>query len=239
MANQRDRLDAMLDLVEANARMVINAADERPEAPQRNEVWWPFLIQRFGDEDTLFRRIRLDRRVFDLAYVFVQEVPLEQMGKKGAVRSNRERLLFLTVFMAKGIDVLEDLVLRFIRTRSHIIERVEAIARLFRPHLVNGAVRFMDESHPDVPGSVLVVDCTVVQIRRPKQDFHDAKIFFSGKHGIYALKKEVCVNVRCGTAALVSPSFPGSVHDIPILRPHARQLREILGERTLLADLGY
>ena len=60
MANQPDRLDAMLDLVEANARMVINAADERPEAPQRNEVWWPFLIQRFGDEDALFRRIRLD-----------------------------------------------------------------------------------------------------------------------------------------------------------------------------------
>ena len=94
MANPRDRLDAMLDLVEANSQMVINAADEHPEAPQRNEIWWPFLIERFGDEEALFRRIRLDRRVFDLAYVFVKEVPLEQRGKKGAVRSNRERLLF-------------------------------------------------------------------------------------------------------------------------------------------------
>ena len=167
----------MLDLVEANSQMVINVADERPEAPQRNEVWWPFRIQRFGDEDALFRRIRLDRRVFDLAYVFVQEVPLDQRGKKGAVRSNRESLLFLIVFVAKGIDVLEDLVLRFVRTRSRIIERVEAIERLFGPHLVNGAVRFMDESHPDVPGSALVVDCTVVQIRRPKQHFHDANFF--------------------------------------------------------------
>ena len=114
MANRRDHLEAMLDLVDANTQMVINAADERPEAPQRNEVWWPFLIERFGDEDALFRRIRLDRRVFDLAYVFVQEVPLELRGRRGAVRSNRERLLFLIVFMAKGIEVLEDLVLPFI-----------------------------------------------------------------------------------------------------------------------------
>ena len=97
----------------------------------------------------------------------------------------------------------------------------------------------MDESNPDVPGSAQVVDCTVVKIGRPKQHFRDAKIFFSGKHGIYALKKEVCVNVRSGTAAMISPSFPGSVHDITILRSHARQLRDILGERALLADLGY
>ena len=83
MTNQPDRLDALLDLADANTQLVINAADERPELPERNDVWWPYLIQRFGGDDALFERLRLDRRVFDLAYVFVREVPLEQRGKRG------------------------------------------------------------------------------------------------------------------------------------------------------------
>ena len=141
----------------------------------------------------MFQRISLDRRVFDLAYVFVQ-VPVEQRGKKGAVRSNRERLLFLIIFMAKGVDVLETLIMRFIKTRSHMIEKALTTATLFCPYLVSGAVRFTDESLPDVPGASLVVDCTVCQIRRPKLSFLEAKVFFSGKHAIYALKKKKCAS---------------------------------------------
>ena len=60
-----------------------------------------------------------------------------------------------------------------------------------------------------------------------------------GKHYIYALKKEVCVNVKSGTAALISKAFPGSVHDLTIFRGHADVVNEVLGGRRLLADLGY
>ena len=49
----------------------------------------------------------------------------------------------------------------------------------------------------------------------------------------------MCVNVRTGTAALISNAYPGSVHDIVILRGHADELNEVLGDKTMLADLGY
>ena len=120
-----------------------------------------------------------------------------------------------------------------------MIRRAKAIAKLFRANLVGGAVRFFNETIDDAPDAALIVDCTVCQIRRPKQPFEDAKVFFSGKHCIYALKKEVCVNVHSGTAALVSRAYPGSVHDITILRDHAQALNNVLGGRAILADLGY
>ena len=100
-------------------------------------------------------------------------------------------------------------------------------------------MRFFNETVQDAPDAAMIVDCTACQIKRPKQPFEEAKVFFSGKHYIYALKKEVCVNVRSGTAALVSKASPGSVHDITILREHAQAVNNTLGGRALLADLGY
>ena len=77
------------------------------------------------------------------------------------------------------------------------------------------------------------------RIRRPKLPFNEAKAFFSVKHGIYGIKKEVCVNARSGTAALISKGHPSSVHDITILRDHADEVNETLHGRSILADLGY
>ena len=110
---------------------------------------------------------------------------------------------------------------------------------MFEPNIVGGAVRYFDEFHPALPGTSLVVDCTVCPIRRPRQPFKEAKVFFSGKHWFYALKKEVCVNIRSGTAAIVSPAFPGSVHDIQVLRSHAKLINDTLHGASILADLGY
>ena len=139
----------------------------------------------------------------------------------------------------KVVDSLETMVGRFIRTRSHIEERARAFADLFHDTLVDGSVRFFDETHPLAPGAALIVDCTVCKIRRPDLPFRKAKRFFSGKHSMYCLKKEVCVNVRTGTAALITPAFPGSVHDMSVLRSHAQEVRNVLGGKALLADLGY
>ena len=100
-------------------------------------------------------------------------------------------------------------------------------------------MRFFNETVEEAPDAAMIVDCTVCQIKRPKRPFEEAKVFFSGKHFIYALKKEVCVNVRSGTAALVSKAYPGSVHDITILRDHAQTINNVLGGRAILADLGY
>ena len=169
----------------------------------------------------------------------MNNVALNTRGRKGAIRTHREKLFFLMVFMSKGVEVLEVLVTRFMRTREHIVETAKSIAYLFRDALMGISVCFLNERVNEAPGAALVVDCTVCKIRRPKTPFQDAKVFFSGKHYIYALKKEVCVNVRSGTAALVSKAYPGSVHDIKILKEHAAEVNDVLGTRSLLADLGY
>ena len=56
---------------------------------------------------------------------------------------------------------------------------------------------------------------------------------------MYALKKEVFVNAQSGTAALISKAHPGSVHDLTILRTHSAAVNNLLGGRSVLADLGY
>ena len=47
------------------------------------------------------------------------------------------------------------------------------------------------------------------------------------------------MNARSGTAALISKAYPGSVHDMTILRGHAGELNELLGEKKVLTDMGY
>ena len=47
------------------------------------------------------------------------------------------------------------------------------------------------------------------------------------------------MNIRSGTAAIVSKAFPGSVHDMRIFRSHVHDIRNVLGQRQVLADLGY
>ena len=49
----------------------------------------------------------------------------------------------------------------------------------------------------------------------------------------------MAVNVRSGTAAMISDTYPGSVADITVLRNNAAEVNAMLGESTLIADKGY
>ena len=217
----------------------MEAAREHPQAPRQREAWWPTLITKYGSETEMFRRVGIDRRVFDMALACVSEVRLETRGRPSPIKTIRERLLFLMIFMEKGVDTLDPLVFPPIKKKEYINHIAEVIAEKFGPVLVRSFVRFMDEEHPGAPNAALVVDCTVCQIRRPKQSFNEAKVYYSGKHCIYAMKKEVCVNIRSGTAAFVSAGFPGSKPDIEILKEDANEINALLGGKTILADLGY
>ena len=239
MANQLRLLDERLRRVEARNRAIEDASHQQVTDPTANEEWWHFLVHFFGSEEALFERLRVNREVFDDALAFVAEVVPSVRGRRGWIHSNREKLLFLLVFMSQGVEVLEVLVSQRIKTREHVTETVKAVAKLFYDNIMRGAVRFYNDIDEEAPDVALIVDCTVCRIRRPKRPFDEAKTFFSGKHFIYALKKEVCVNLRSGTAALISKSYPGSVHDITILRDHAAELNRLLDGRGLLADLGY
>ena len=126
-----------------------------------------------------------------------------------------------------------------IKKRDYINHLAEVIAEKLGPVLVRSFVRFMNEDHAGAPNASLIVDCTVCPIRRPKMSFDEAKVYYSGKHCMYAIKKEVCVNIRSGTAALVSGGYPGSMPDIEILKMHATEINTLLGGKSILADLGY
>ena len=89
------------------------------------------MVAFFGTEAALFETVGIDRDVFDDALALTAETVQERRGKLGALRTNREKLLFLVIFMRKGIDVLELLDVNFIQTREHIVEREKKIAQLF------------------------------------------------------------------------------------------------------------
>ena len=52
-------------------------------------------------------------------------------------------------------------------------------------------------------------------------------------------KKEVVVNAVTGTAALVSPGRPGSVHDLTVMRGNAEVINRLVGDAIILGDKGY
>ena len=47
------------------------------------------------------------------------------------------------------------------------------------------------------------------------------------------------MNVRSGTAAMISQEHPVSVSDITVLRRHAQEVNRLLGHSSMLADKGY
>ena len=153
MANQMNELDERLALLDAEAHAILTAATQTVQLPVETEQWWPYLVELFGDENSIFTRLRIDRGVFEEALALVVNVSGERRGRRSVIRSNRERLLFLMIFMSKGVEVLEQLVTRFFRTREHIVERAKAFAAMFEPNIVGGAVRYFDEFHPALPGT--------------------------------------------------------------------------------------
>ena len=239
MANRMQLLDDSLQRVDARTQTIIDAGVAQRAAVQQAEGWWPPTVLLFGTEDAMFQRLGIDRMLFDEALALVRDVAAPHRGRRSGIRTSRERLLCLMVFLSKGMDTLEVLVMRVISTCSHIVETVKNIAQLFYNNLVDGAVGYNGEVDEVVPEASLVVDCTVCEIHIPKRPFDAPRVFFSGKHYIYALKKEVMVNIRSGTAAIISKAYPGSVHDKIILREHAGAVNRLLGRRSLLADLGY
>ena len=57
----------------------------------------------------------------------------------------------------------------------------------------------------------MIVDNTPCQVEKPDLHFDDAFAHFSGKHSLYCLKKEVCLNICSGTAAIVSKNVHKSI----------------------------
>lgn len=69
------------------------------------------------------------------------------------------------------------------------------------------------------PQVMLIVDSTLQPCQKPALPFEDGKIFYSGKHQCYGLKKETA-HLPDGRIAFTFPHSPGSKHDISLFREH-------------------
>ena len=84
-------------------------------------MWWQHIVGLYGDECTLFQMVGIDRGVFLDALAIVRNFHWETRGRQSVIQSTRERLFFLMVFLSRGVQVLEVLVMRFLKTRGHIL----------------------------------------------------------------------------------------------------------------------
>ena len=128
---------------------------------------------------------------------------------------------------------------RTLRTRSEIHRIAKSVCGMYTERLKELFVLWRGEWLNDANNVGFVIDCTVVQIKRPGVGLDEAKLWFSGKHHIYCVMKEVVVNSRTGTAAFVSTGRPGSVHDVTVMRTDSAAINRLVGRATLLGDKGY
>jgi hypothetical protein len=79
----------------------------------------------------------------------------------------------------------------------------------------------------EFPEVALIVDSTFQPCYRPSLSFNDAKVFFSGKHGTYGIKKETA-HLPDGRIAMTFPHVPGSMHDVTLFRTHLNTYKVII-----------
>ena len=219
--------------------------DEAPVAPHgadipQEEQWWDHLITHSfqRDETSLFVDLRIDRAVFNVLLNAIEDL-LQTRGRRSFINSHREQLRFLHVYMAFGTNVLSLLVSPRIRSVCELNRIARRIAFLYGRRLKEIFIVNREEGRTDPRGVGYVIDCTVVKIKHPCVPFNEAKVWFSGKHFIYYIKKEVVVNARTGSAALVSPGRSGSVHDLTVMRGNADTINRLVGDAVILGDKGY
>ena len=97
----------------------------------------------------------------------------------------------------------------------------------------------------DYPQVALILDCTVQEVPRYGAQFNDSKIFYSEKHKIYCVKKEIG-HLPDGSACFVSNYYPGSKHDFHIFLKNVAHYKELLKKDEkeneywhIMADKGY
>ena len=124
MASTRDRRARLLRAIEAEDAE-ISVTEETPRQAVevgRDGGWWDHLLTHFfgGDEDALFTDLRMNKHVFRMLVAAVGDIALAQRVRRGFIFSHQERVLFLHVFLAFGVDVVSMLLTPRIRTRSEI-----------------------------------------------------------------------------------------------------------------------
>jgi hypothetical protein len=111
-----------------------------------------------------------------------------------------------------------------------------AICRALKRIEAHAKPRFGVKNDPQLSGAeaeALIFDCTEQPIYRPGKDAIQ-KEHYSGKKKRHTRKTEISVTAA-GRIASISPSYPGSVHDLTVRRAGPR----LAGETHLYGDSAY
>ena len=142
-----------------------------------------------GDELRMLRELRIDTNAFEDLVSSVADIPLQRRGRRTFVFLRKERVLFLHVFLAFGPNVTHALVLPRVKSTTEVTAIAKRIASAYADRFRSVFIARQDflGNEPDLAN--FVIDCTVVQVKRPCLPFDEAKNWFSGKHYIYCLKR--------------------------------------------------
>ena len=84
-----------------------------------------------GDEDAMFTDLRMNKRVFRLVVSAVDDIGLSRRGRRAFVFSHEERVLFLHVYLAFGVDVMTILLTPRIRTVCEIHRIAKGVPEMY------------------------------------------------------------------------------------------------------------
>ena len=238
--NEEARAAIMREAIQPTQPTTLQQDQHHTQQPQQRTFFEHVLHTYYeDDEDAMLRRVAISTEFFYSALNLVDSVRVQRRGRPGFIHTQRDKLLFLIIFLKEGSSALHDVCLPVIKDPTTVLRNLHQAALLFKDPLVRNMVRFNHERLDDLPLVSTVVDCTVVEIKGPDTSFGKKDEFYSGKHCKHCLKKEVIVNVRSGTAAMISQAHPGSVTDIEVLRRHSAEVNEMIGASRMLADKGY
>ena len=68
------------------------------------------MVQEYGGEEEMFEALKVNRVLFDEALVLVENAVQDRRGRRSGIKSNREKLLFLIIYLSQGLRVVELLV---------------------------------------------------------------------------------------------------------------------------------
>ena len=212
---------------------------QRPR--QRQLTFYDHVMHTFydGDEEDMLNNLAFNSLFFISVLNHVDSVPLRRRGRPGFVRTHKDKLLFLIIFLKEGMHALKTVCLPVLTEASSITRNLEHSLVAFKDAIIRNAVEFKREHLDELPTISSVIDCTVVEISGPGMPFKKKDKYYSGKHKRHCLKKEVIVNIRSGTAAMISDEYPGSITDLEILKNHSGEVNRMLGATQILADKGY
>ena len=106
--------------------------------------------------------VKNERRIFGMPVAAVGDIALAPRGRgMGFIFSHQERVLFLHVFLAFGVDVVSMLLTPRIRTRSEIHRIAKSVCGMYTERLKELFVLGRGEWRNDANNVGFVIDCTV------------------------------------------------------------------------------